>query len=258
MAKKRSPKKGASRQQVKAEPHKSEAAYNEPQAQDDGLAPVTPPVLVGQVEAMKAPDRTSRRDKKTEKPQQSNDRWMTRFTGLILFVTAISMGAAILQWRSTERAIEVGNRAYVNVNKLTFIFREPEHNELRAGDFAVAGINYINKGNSPALKMSVDASIEPLHNPISEPMEVRPSGKLPRVSAVLATDMEAYSIIKSDKPLDDAMLKALQDGSYSIYAWGTITYEDMFGNSHKTDFCFVHKPDGGINFDVCAIHNSMN
>jgi hypothetical protein len=172
-------------------------------------------------------------------------------TGLVIYITT-------LQWWSMERSIDISNRAYVNVDKMTFIFRDSQLKELRAGDFAVAGIHYINKGNSPALKMSVEASVEPLSNPISEPMETMPSSRLSQVSAVLAKDMDAYSIVKSDKPLDDAMLKALQDGRYSIYAWGTITYEDMFGKPHKTIFCFVHKPDGGVSFDVCPIHNFMN
>lgn len=42
-------------------------------------------------------------------------------------------------------------------------------------------------------------------------------------------------------------IKAHASGK-ALYAWGIVTYEDIFGTSHKTEFCqsYVWFPDGKI------------
>src|SRR5436853_6520468 len=70
------------------EHHESDTTDEKENAQERSPASLANTVSVGQAEAPKAIDGASSNNK-TEQSKQRSDRWMTRFTGLIFFVTAI-------------------------------------------------------------------------------------------------------------------------------------------------------------------------
>ena len=50
-------------------------------------------------------------------------------------------------------------------------------------------------------------------------------------------------------------LKQIADGQMFIYLFGHISYKDIFGKAHYTDFCGIWNPKVG-GFDMCPTYNT--
>lgn len=58
--------------------------------------------------------------------------------------------------------------------------------------------------------------------------------------------------------IDSAYIAGVVSGKITIYFYGCITYDDIFGDSHKTWFCYYTEPVGGdtIRFQIYNKYNS--
>jgi hypothetical protein len=96
-----------------------------------------------------------------------------------------------------------------------------------------------NTGQTPAHDLRVVSKTELLRHPISLPFDFTLiSGPDPSAS-VLGAGEPIGSESQPDKPFDgDAMMIAAEPESGArIYTWGTVTYRDVFGGNHWTNFC---------------------
>jgi hypothetical protein len=174
-------------------------------------------------------------------------------TGLIFFITCVYTVFSFLQWRTMERTIEIGNRAYVSVDKGSLL------KELKVGEPVNATVNFVNKGNTPALKVKTRGSIGFTADQISEPMQPIPGDvNDPQSTAVIAKDGAMYAGFEGAVPLDEQGMELFNQKKLRLYIWGVIEYEDMFGKPHKTSFCFTHPPEPGISLEVCPINNTAD
>ncbi len=49
-------------------------------------------------------------------------------------------------------------------------------------------------------------------------------------------------------------INAIRSGALHVFVYGTVKYEDVFGNPHITDYCLSSNPDSG-GFSTCNTHN---
>jgi hypothetical protein len=177
---------------------------------------------------------------------------MTRFTGLMLFVAAVSAWAAFLQWRSTEHSIEVSNRAWVGIKEATLT------KELQAGERPSAIVMYVNKGNTPALRVKVRANMGFTDRQPSEPMANLPGVMEESVGVFLPESDKVGTPVMSTEAMPEDFLRQVNEGKKRLYVWGVIEYEDVFGNAHTTRYCLTQQPGAGRDLDVCPMNNTAD
>jgi hypothetical protein len=145
--------------------------------------------------------------------------------------------------------------------------REERRARIGIGDAALApsirsgvlfvGVKAINNGETEALnvKTKIFGEIAPL-NKIPEGEREIPRIGLPD-NALLARG--AHTLLELGPiQLTTHQMIASQRPDMGLYIWGWITYDDIFGESHRTSFCFVNPDPGGTNLWSCATGNDAN
>jgi hypothetical protein len=64
------------------------------------------------------------------------------------------------------------------------------------------------------------------------------------------------SPIKNGNILADTAFKEIVNGDIVVFAYGRLTYKDVFGCSHWTDFCSRLSPDS--RWESCSVHNDAD
>lgn len=161
------------------------------------------------------------------------------FNFLLLVFTAVYACISILQWNTTERQLSIGNRAWVVVEKI-------DTSEPKIGESLSVVLTILNTGNTPSIKTTVTSRISTKVDsdllPITEP----------RNFVVIGPRCEMHHKI-STGPLDETTVSALKEHKLPLYFFGFITYDDVFGEHHKTRFCTIRNPDGL--FNACTSGN---
>jgi hypothetical protein len=109
-----------------------------------------------------------------------------------------------------------------------------------------------NSGQTPATDLTIrnadDLLIEFPKSPLAYPV---PEGQS---RAVLGPGDEFTVAISRPIPLGS--LEGLKKGDISLYAYGSITYSDIFGETHETKYCLVFEPIDG-KFVYYSEHNNI-
>jgi hypothetical protein len=148
--------------------------------------------------------------------------------------------------------IQTGNqavmRAYLSVVVGTGIYQE---RRVGQGDLKFEGKpNLVNTGNTPARKVRIrsNAAVLPLPPPenFDYPLPAEPTETAS--SSVGAHQTYILSCLVKDF-VPDSEVAAIKEGAgKSLYIWGLVTYEDIFGETHKTKFgqWLTWLPDGKV------------
>jgi hypothetical protein len=59
-------------------------------------------------------------------------------------------------------------------------------------------------------------------------------------------------------PLSAEQVEEIREGKAWIYAVGQMNYDDVFGESHKTEFCAIYEPRTSTSMIPCSLHNSAD
>ncbi len=147
-------------------------------------------------------------------------------------------------------------RAYVVADARDVEIVGPE-NEVRV----TVRICIKNTGQTPAHDLRVVSKTELIEHPIKMPFDFTlVSGPDPS-AAVLGAGELTESESRPERPFggDEMMMARAEEAGARIYTWGTITYRDVFGNAHYTNFCssliFV---DGKVIAHASEHHNDAS
>jgi hypothetical protein len=159
------------------------------------------------------------------------------------------MNAAL---EETKRTREIENAAYLFATHA--ILESP----VESGKYPVTNLEFENTGRTPALHTRINAlsaffekrsmveegELPPATIPLPYPSEgvFPPGGKVP-------------GKVSPPNLSKDNLIEASQAG-FTLYVWGTIDYEDIFGKPHRTEFCFANQSNDVTTFTVCSRHNS--
>jgi hypothetical protein len=101
-----------------------------------------------------------------------------------------------------------------------------------------------NTGNTPAYDLIHWAQLSfreyPLKSPLSGAPDLKLATKMPLAPGVITT--KTY---KLPHPLTDTEIAQLRAGTFAIYLYGGITYEDIFGRRRFTNFRYFHNELSG-------------
>lgn len=197
--------------------------------------------------------------------------WMTILTGVLAFFAVLSFLGLLWQIKESRKALVADQRAWVNV-----------YVGEKAGNFAVT-LN--NTGKTPALKVTYTAGFRGGKRGVIPDLDLTTNSSSP-VSANTSPEMverlkqEGYIkdrplsgyIVAPNSSVDPSLWKVrfsqfmAMPGSQVAYVEGRITYDDVFGGKHKTDFCYFADlplqalPPGVFpesDFIMCKDHNAM-
>lgn len=110
-------------------------------------------------------------------------------------------------------------------------------------------LKFRNTGKTPALNVSeVHHSSMNLNDiPTNKPV-------IPPATFLLAPDGVFW--IKTER-FPNQLIAAIKNGwAQPMYVYGEITYDDIFGNHHWTEFCWG--VESGLNFRPASVHNSCD
>jgi hypothetical protein len=179
-----------------------------------------------------------------------------------------------LALKSGEDSFKIDQWPYIEA----LVRRDPDH-PIENGRHAVTLI-LINRGKSPAQKVVIKAFAKVLPWDFNKPLstdfalaeEKQTATEVFRRAVVIPTasgqslppGQDSSLRIQAESSNEPKVFTNLPGGplSISIMASGTITYNDVFGSSHETEFCaftlFDYTSRGpGTVTRLCAIHNVM-
>ncbi len=101
------------------------------------------------------------------------------------------------------------------------------------------GIAVKNTGQTPAHDLSIVSKTDLLEHPIKMPFDFTLRTGPDPSRAVLGAGQVTESNSPADRPFNgDEMMRARDpEGGFRIYIWGSVTYRDVFGRTHHTNFC---------------------
>jgi len=116
--------------------------------------------------------------------------------------------------------------------------------DIKKGSTAPITVTIRNSGKSPALGLEFagscvaqpsDKPFAPTYGPSREP--------LPASRAVLPPDTELTVPLCTPAPLTEEEVKGIiESGKTAVYAYGKITYKDVFRRPHHTTFAYLLNP----------------
>jgi hypothetical protein len=139
-----------------------------------------------------------------------------------------------LVWTAESTAIRQ-LRAYIVADVVGVKFQLSENGRV----WPDVQVTIKNTGQTPAHEVKVISNVALLEHPIKLPFDFT-LGNVPDPSvAVLGAGEFSESPIGPEEPFDGNEMMAARDreSGRRIYAWGTITYRDVFGGRQYTNFC---------------------
>jgi hypothetical protein len=219
-----------------------------------------PDVLVRQDEDQ--PTAHHRTDKARREAQHSpirllwtHERWQTLLTGIIAFVTSVYAATSFYQLKTMREGMRVDNRAWVGVESA--ILKSP----VSSKENPDITINLINAGKTPALNLHVIASSAVTNVEITDtPTYLANEARLPSTGVMMPgvkVSQRLHGTGEQNKPTETEWQEAFNKGA-KLKVWGVIEYEDIFGQPHRTRFCFINQEIDSLTFDACTHHNDAN
>jgi hypothetical protein len=125
---------------------------------------------------------------------------------------------------------------------------------VKAGSKMTFDASVVNSGKTPALKVTTNFGIRTYSSNESIPT-YQPDTTKGGASAVQPG--AHFRLVLSTRVLTQKEIGILKSGIENLYFLGLITYEDIFGRSHQTTFCYCLLPDLST-IIFCPTGNTMD
>jgi hypothetical protein len=164
---------------------------------------------------------------------------------------------SILQWSVMRQTMENGERAFVFV-KDPFLVGDGGKPGVPSGKPAWLAMNLMNSGETPARDAKVAFDYCATAGELPDNFSFAP-GPTKQPIMLLAPKSEGQTSFQ----LPDTVLYDLEAGKRNLFVYGEVSYTDIFGEWHKTEFCskyrgFVLNMDGTMDkfiWSACDKHN---
>jgi hypothetical protein len=164
-----------------------------------------------------------------------------RLIRVSLIDAKIAASAAERAAKATENSVDLSRttaerqlRAYIVAGAKSVNINGPEDAVSVSMQIVIK-----NTGQTPAYDLTVVSKTELLKHPIKMPFNFTLISGPDPSRAVLGAGETTESESKGEKPFngDEMMIAAEPEAGARIYTWGSVTYCDVFGHQHYTNFC---------------------
>ncbi|QUM72500.1 hypothetical protein [Sphingopyxis granuli] len=163
--------------------------------------------------------------------------WTLYYTRKAVEDTSEATDAMREQNQIAREAMEKQLRAYVVVS-----YVEITHNKANPGHIQIAA-HFQNVGETPATDLTASIFGKVLHGTQFRCDRTRGETSGGRSNLVLAKGSKPSVVSHSVELYHGLTASDVMNGDYSSFAFGFITYSDVFGQRHETTFCFVTNPE---------------
>lgn len=177
--------------------------------------------------------------------------WNITFNGILALTTVFLGCIAYQQLKSSN----LDQRAWVGPT--SFIHPVGESVYFREGSQPSFGVVITNNGRTPARNLHV--MIQRQTFPKGTPFDAKYSDEGgPESTAVLFPNQTFNLTTKPEsRPLTARQVEMITTGEFTLYVFGMVTYEDVFGIKHRTTFCGYLTPDLTA-FQTCSTYNGID
>jgi len=148
--------------------------------------------------------------------------------------------------QSSARFAQNGQRAWVF---LFSIGRPPRETMNTLG----ATLTFRNGGPTPATHLCVETHIAKFKEFPKDPPYLREDST---TSESVLGPRSNVDVPKS-RPLEASEIEELRTGEFSFYMYGFVSYQDIFGDSHRTKYCLIFNQQHS-SFVYHSDHNDIN
>jgi hypothetical protein len=135
--------------------------------------------------------------------------------------------------RSTKVLAQLGQRPWITLEPL-------QVTEIQSGDFTATTITVQgtlrNVGRTPALEVRAHCRFEPYTLPVNGPTVAVPDGPSATLGPGVSLGLNHISLVLRNQP--DA--QELQRGQRKLLLFGECAYRDVFGKTHRTQWCYEY------------------
>ena len=82
-------------------------------------------------------------------------------------------------------------------------------------------------------------------------------GQIPSVG-VIPPNHTHSALVRFEGPVTRERVEGLKTRKLLLYLFGEVSYKDIFGKPHETQFCGIYNPATDTRFDICEQHNRAN
>jgi len=171
------------------------------------------------------------------KTDAESSKWtdpLSVFTGLLVAVTAGLIGIGWIQWRETRNTAKRQLRAYLAVYP-GFLLEQDERNKLIFEARPIVK----NTGQTPAYEISFQGitRVLPIPLPPNFNFSLVPH---PNPSVATLGSQQDNTMFPATEKLytTNELIDILLLNKVALYTYGTVTYEDTFGETRHTEYCY--------------------
>ena len=194
--------------------------------------------------------RWHRQEPSNESPTDKFVRRTANATWVLAAVTAalaITSGVTIYILLNQLAEMRNEDRAWVGVDKVNSF-------NWKVGPQFSVPFDVTNSGGTPALRVKMDVTLKSI--PKGRKFTPTYSGPYPYKNSVTVIQPGMH-VILSTLPIDvsKSAYNDIQDGRGILYAYGEITYRDIYWQRHQTNFCIMYYA-GLTTPSACDAYNS--
>lgn len=184
-----------------------------------------------------------------------------------------SIRASEIQARASQQAVFAAQRAANAAEGSMFagqsayiVAKGVGINDVILGTTPIVTIAFTNAGNTPATNVHFGGRIAFRDRPVFEEMPSEPDSApagmtfgyrnaTEDATVVIGPNVEVNSRITSPYPVDQQTMDLFNQRKLRLYVWGTVTYDDVFGFHHATQYCYGLL--SGATLTPCGAYNTV-
>jgi len=178
-----------------------------------------------------------------------NEKVSVIFTGVIALATVGYLVVTFCQWKAISRANELARRELMLANRAWVYVFDFEKITNPAGEALGIQVLYRNTGRTPALGLR--ATVGWTRKQALIPVQDNQNAAGPKWT--LPPNGKANTIPR----LPPEVVRRVLNGNHGGFVYGTLWYEDVFGDTHWSQFCGEIGPRFEI-FPACTIHQETS
>jgi hypothetical protein len=213
----------------------------------------TPPSNDGTMDRINGEKKTKKAKKRFWIDYEASE----KFSFVIAVFSVIYSLVTIGLYRVASRSMKVSERAFISIED-PFLVGDGGKPNVLSGKPSWIVTNLKNSGQTPARNVSTNVNYCATGSELPSDFSFPPSPAF-NPKMVIAPKSAGQTSFN----LPDSVLMDIEAGKRNLFVYGTVSYEDIFGGLHRTEFCtkyrgFVLNTDGTMDkfiWSACDRHN---
>ena len=171
---------------------------------------------------------------------------------MALFTLGIFV-SSVLQWSATENALRISSRAYVGVSEVKIwktgpadvagrVEKLPPDHGITLGPSPILDLQLKNTGTTPALNTEGWTVFSYCDHLPDENFSERNASTGEVIKSHGTIPKDGTATFERAIPIDQSKVDNILRETRFLDVYGQMSYQDVFGKSHRTSFCWFYHP----------------